>query len=148
MTWGLYKVVTSDGDVFFQSAYFMKDTFYTWIYFLGSELITCEIQVKSNFGERFIYHGCPAHLLFYRNKNNIIKEDLALKIGCFAARRSLDDNGNLNVETIIFKKVEDKSVEPSSNINSTTACEKQIVIDPAASSTTSSDTSPAPSTSR
>ena len=139
-TWGLYKVITSDGDVFFQSAYFTKDTFYTWIYFFGSELIRCEIQVKSKFGERFIYHGCPAHLL-YRDKNNIITEDLTLKIGGFAFRRSLD-NGNLNVETIVFKKV-----ESSSNINLTTACEEQIVIDPATSSTTSSDTSPAPSTS-
>jgi hypothetical protein len=73
---------------------------------------------------------------------------MAFKMGVFAARRSLDDKGNLNVETLILKKVEDKNVEPSSNINSTTGLEEQVVTGPATSSKTSSDTSPNPSTSR
>ena len=144
MTWGLYKVTTSDGDVFFQSAYFKNSTFYTWTYVFGSEddrrVYQSRHMVKSKFGEVFIYRGCPHTLDMPKNK--IIVADFAFKMGVFAGRRSLDDNGNLNVETIVFKKV-----EPSSNINSTTGFEEQVVNGPAASSTTSSDTSPTPSTS-
>lgn len=149
MTWGLYKVTTSDGDVFFQSAYFNNRTFYAWTYFFGSvderNVYLSRHMVKSKLGEVFIYHGYPLRLDMPKNK--IIVADLTFKIGVFAARRSLDDNGNLNVETIVFKKVEDKNVEPSSNINLTTGFEEQVITGPAASSTTSSDTSPTPGTS-
>ena len=152
LTWGLYKVTTSDGDIFFQSAYFNNNSFYTWTYFLGSaddrnpDVFRSRHMVKSKAGEVFIYHGYP-HILDMP-KNKIIVRDLTFKMGVFAARRSLDDKGNLNVETVIFKKVEDKNVEPSSNINSTTGLEEQVVTGPAISSKTSSDTSPTPSTSR
>ena len=149
MTWGLYKVTTSDGDVFFQCAYFNNDSFYTWTYYFGSaddrKVYRSRHMVTSKLGEIFIYLGYPHTLDVPKNK--IIVADFTLKIGVSAARRSLDGNGNLNVETIVFKKVEDKNVEPSSNINSTTSFEEQVINGPAASSVTSSDTSPIPSTS-
>ena len=150
ITWGLYKVTTPDGAVFFQSAYFNNNSFYTWTYFSGSaddrKAYRSRHMAKSKLGEVFIYHGYPHTLDVCKNK--IIVGDFTLKIGVSAARRSLDDNGNLNVETIIFKKVENKKVEPSSNINSTTGFEEHVVTGPATNSKTSSGTSPTPSTSR
>ena len=150
MTWGLYKIYSSDGEVFFQSAYFNNDTFYTWTYFFGSaddrKVYRSRHMVKSKLGEVFIYHGYP-HTLDVPKKK-IIVGDFAFKIGVSAGRRSLNDNGSLNVETIIFKKVEDKNVEPISNINSTTGLEEQVDTGPDAGSKISSDTSPTPSTSR
>ena len=134
MTWGLYKVTTSDGDVFFQIAYFNNNSFYTWTYFFGlvddGKVIASRHIVKSKLGEVFLYHGHPHTLDMPQNK--IIVADLTFRMGVSAARRSLDDNGNLNVETIVFKKVEDKNVEPSSNINSTTGFEEQVITGPAA----------------
>ena len=150
MTWGLYKVTTSDGDVFFQCAYFNNDSFYTWTYYFGSaddrKVYRSRHMVTSKLGEIFIYHGYPHTLDVPKNK--IIVADFTLKIGVSAARRSLDDNGILDVETMVFKKVEDKNVEPSSNINSTTGFEEQVAIGPATSSKASADTNPTPSTSR
>ena len=153
LTWGLYKITTSDGDTFFQSAYFNNFTFYTWICFFGStdvkKVNKCDIRVTSKMREEFIYRGGPVHRLD-NDRDAIIRADLTFKMGLSAAKRSLDENGNLNVEAIVFKtikEVKDKNVETSSNINSTTGCEEQIVTGPAASSLTSPDTNPAPSTS-
>ena len=100
--WHASKLVTSSSAQFFSIGRTANDTVYQWLVFMGSSdearnySYTCSIS--NQIGQKFIYSG-PVHTLD-DNFDDIIASG-SLMIGVSAAKRSLNDQKQLEVEITI-----------------------------------------------
>ena len=102
--WNPAKITSTCEAVFLNSGYVKNNTVYFWLLLLGSsdeaKKYSCTISIKNKIGnEKFIYSG-PVHTLD-KGYKNIIASGSLLSIGVDAAKRSLNDKKQLEVEITI-----------------------------------------------
>ena len=118
--WNAAKLVTSSSAQFFSIGKTANDTVYQWLVFMGSSdearnySYTCSIS--NQVGQKFIYSG-PVHTLD-DNSDDIIASGALLTIGVSAAKRSMTDIKQLEVEiTIRNLKEEAKDDDMESGVS-------------------------------
>ena len=117
--WFPDKMTSTCGAVFFTSGYVKNETVYYWLCLLGSpdeaKKYGCTYSIN-NGNEKFIYSG-PVHTLD-KGYESIIASGSLLSIGVDAARRSLNDKKQLEVEiTIRNLKEEAKDDDMESGVS-------------------------------
>ena len=102
--WFPGKMTSTCGAVFFTSGFVKNETVYFWLVLLGSsdeaKKYSCTNSIKNNIGDmKFTYSG-PVHTLD-KGYEDIIASGSLLSIGIDAAKRSLNDKKQLEVEIAI-----------------------------------------------
>ena len=119
--WSPTKMISTCGAVFFTSGYVKNETVYFWLNLLGSsdeaKKYACTSSIKNKNGiEKFIYSGL-VHTLD-KGYEDIISSGSLLTIGVDAAKSSLNDKKNLEVEiTIRNLKEEAKDDDMESGVS-------------------------------
>ena len=119
--WSPTKMISTCGAVLFTSGYVKNETVYFWLNLLGSsdeaKKYACTSSIKNENGiEKFIYCGL-VHTLD-KGYKDIISSGALLTIGVDAAKRSLNDEKNLEVEiTIRNLKEEAKDDDMESGVS-------------------------------
>ena len=119
--WSPTEMISTCGAVFFTSGYVKNETVYFWLNLLGSsdeaKKYACTSSIKNKNGiEKFIYCGL-VHTLD-KGYEDIISSGSLLTIGVDAAKSSLNDKKNLEVEiTIRNLKEEAKDDDMESGVS-------------------------------
>ena len=117
--WVPAQLKTSCGNIFFSIGKTFKEIVFLWIIFMGSadeaKKFSCTLSISNQIGQKFIYSG-PVHTLD-DNFDDIIASG-SLMIGVSAAKRSLNDRKQLEVEiTVKNLKEEAKDDDMESGVS-------------------------------
>ena len=117
--WDPVQLTTSCGAVFFSIGKTVKEIVFVWIIFMGSadeaKKFSCTLSISNQIGQKFLYSG-PVHTL--DDKRDDIIASGSLMIGVSAAKRSLNDRKQLEVEiTIRNLKEEAKDDDMESGVS-------------------------------